>query len=65
MPGKLRGFVSRNIVAVVTVPALVLIHWGWYRLQNVEVLVKKDEKKDLPILIVSSETFSEYLTAHA
>jgi hypothetical protein len=59
MLGKFRGFLNRNIVAVVTVPALVLIHWGWYRLQNVEVLVRKDEKKDLPILIVSFETFSE------
>jgi hypothetical protein len=53
MPGKLRGYLSRNIVAVVTVPALVLIHWGWYRLQNVEEFVKKDEKKDIPIIIVS------------
>jgi hypothetical protein len=57
MLGKFRGFLSRNIVAVVTVPALVLIHWGWYRLQNVEELVKKDEKKDIPIVIVSLEAF--------
>jgi hypothetical protein len=35
------------------VPALVLMHWGWYKLQDVEVLVKKEEKKDLPIVIVS------------
>ena len=53
MLGKLRGYLRRNIVAVVTVPALVLIHWGWYRLQNVEEFVKKDEKKDIPIVIVS------------
>jgi hypothetical protein len=53
MLGKFRGFISRNIVAVVTVPGLVLIHWGWYRLQNVEDLVRKDEKKDIPIVIVS------------
>jgi len=53
MLGKFRGYLSRNIVAVVTVPALVLIHWGWYRLQNVEELVRKDEKKDIPIVIVS------------
>jgi hypothetical protein len=53
MSGKLRGYLSRNIVAVVTVPALVLIHWGWYRLQNVEELVRKDEKKDIPIVTVS------------
>lgn len=53
MPGKLRSYISRNIVTVVTVPALILIHWGWYRLQNVEELVRKDEKKDIPIVIVS------------
>jgi hypothetical protein len=53
MLGKLRGFVSRNIVTVVTVPGLLLIHWGWYRLQTVEVLVSKDERKDIPIIIVS------------
>jgi len=53
MLGKFRGYLRRNVVAVVTVPALVLIHWGWYRLQNVEELVKKDEKKDIPIVIVS------------
>jgi hypothetical protein len=53
MLGKFRGFLSRNIVTVVTVPGLVLIHWGWYRLQDIEVLVSKDEKKDLPIVIVS------------
>jgi hypothetical protein len=35
------------------VPALVLMHWGWYKLQDVEGLVKKEEKKDLPIVIVS------------
>lgn len=65
MPGKFRGFLSRNIVTVVTVSGLVLIHWGWYRLQNVEVLVRKDEKKDIPILIVSFETFYEHLKARA
>jgi len=51
--GNFRRFFSRNVVAVVTVPALVLIHCGWYRLQNVEELVRKDEKKDIPIVIVS------------
>jgi hypothetical protein len=53
MSGKFRGFLHRNLVTLVTVPALVLIHWGWYKLQDVEVLVTKDEKKELPIIIVS------------
>jgi hypothetical protein len=53
MPRKVRDFVNRNAVAIVMVPALVLMHWGWYKLQDIEVLVKKEEKKDLPIVIVS------------
>lgn len=50
---KVRGFFSRNAVTIIMVPALVLLHWGWYKLQDVEALVKKEEKKDLPIVIVS------------
>jgi hypothetical protein len=53
MRGKVRGFVNRNAVTIVMVPALVLLHWGWYKLQDVEALVKKEEKKDLPIVTVS------------
>jgi hypothetical protein len=53
MRGKVRGFFNRNMVAIVMVPALVLLHWGWYKLQDVEALVKKEEKKDIPIVIVS------------
>jgi hypothetical protein len=55
MSVKGRGFFYRNAVTIVMVPALVLIHWGWYKLQDVEVLVKKEEKKDLPIVTVSSK----------
>jgi uncharacterized membrane protein YwzB len=55
MSGKLRGIFSRNAVTIVMVPALIFIHWGWYKLQDVEVFVKKEEKKDLPIVIVSFE----------
>jgi hypothetical protein len=53
MSGKLRRFIHRNVVTLITVPGLVFIHWGWYKLQDVEVLVKKDEKKDIPIVTVS------------
>lgn len=38
-------------MTIVMVPALVLMHWGWCKLQDVEALVKKEEKKDLPIVI--------------
>lgn len=53
MSGKVRAFFSRNAVTIVMVPALIVIHWGWYKLQDFEVFVKKEEKKELPIVIVS------------
>jgi hypothetical protein len=53
MSGKHGGFFNRNAVTVVMIPALVLMHWGWYKLQDVEVLVKKEEKKELPVVVVS------------
>ncbi|CAG2057062.1 unnamed protein product [Timema podura] len=48
---RLFAFLNRNIVAVVMIPSIVLIHWGWLKLQDVEALVKKEEKKDLPVLL--------------
>ncbi|PSN34749.1 hypothetical protein C0J52_21323 [Blattella germanica] len=53
MSGKKHGFFSRNAVAIVMVPTLVLIHWGWSRMQDIEILVKKEEKKELPIFIAA------------
>nr|CAD7444807.1 unnamed protein product [Timema bartmani] len=49
---RLFAFLNRNIVAVVMIPSIVLIHWGWLKLQDVEALVKKEEKKDLPVLLI-------------
>ncbi|XP_047096875.1 uncharacterized protein LOC124710364 [Schistocerca piceifrons] len=47
---KLRSFVNRNLVAIVMIPSLIGIHWGWLRLQSVEEFVPKEERKDLPII---------------
>lgn len=42
-------------MAVTMVPALGLIHYGWYALQNVDSLVREDERKEhFPIVDVSS-----------
>lgn len=49
----IKQFVNKNLVAIVMVPSLILIHLAWNNLQNVESLVSKAEKKDLPIVIVS------------
>jgi membrane protein CcdC involved in cytochrome C biogenesis len=53
MFGKPGGFFNRNAVTIVMVPALILIHWGWYKVQDNEVFVKKEEKEDLPVVLVS------------
>lgn len=50
MSNKAGGFFHRNAVTIVMVPAIIFIHWGWSKLQDVETLVKKEEKKDLPIV---------------
>ena len=38
------AFLRRNIVLVITVPSLIGLHYGWYRLQLNENFVPKDEK---------------------
>ena len=47
-----RELFTRYLPTIVMVPAIVGIHYGWRTLQNNEVLVSKDEKRELPILIV-------------
>ena len=37
-------FVKRNIVMVITIPSIVLLHYGWYKLQFNEGFVPKQEK---------------------
>ena len=61
MTTKFSKFLSRNAVMIVMVPTLVLIHWGWAKMQDIEVLVKKDEKKELPILSVSHRSLLQFV----
>ncbi|XP_017847844.1 uncharacterized protein LOC108603496 [Drosophila busckii] len=41
-------FLSRNLVAVVMVPTLIGIHFGWKMLQDNRKLVAEHEKIDMP-----------------
>lgn len=50
--GRIREFINRNLVAIVMVPAIIGIHWGWRSLQDMEIFFKKEEKKELPIIEV-------------
>lgn len=50
---KTRGFINRNLVAIVMIPSIIGIHYGWKSLQNNEALVSKSEKIDLPIVTVT------------
>ena len=45
-------FTKRNLVMIVMIPAMVSIHWGWSKLQNVEVFVPKEDRRELPIIEV-------------
>lgn len=49
---KFSQFCQRNIVMLTLVPIIFGIHWTWSQLQNVPYLVKPEEKKELPIIIV-------------
>lgn len=37
------AFLRRNIVLVVTIPSIIGLHYGWYRLQINERFVPRDE----------------------
>lgn len=49
---KVTKFCKHNVVVLTLVPLIVGIHWGWYRLQELPYLVKPEDKKELPIVIV-------------
>ncbi|XP_055907184.1 uncharacterized protein LOC129942338 [Eupeodes corollae] len=44
------SFVSRNLVAIVMIPAIIGMHYGWALLQDNKALVTEEEKIDLPII---------------
>lgn len=47
------GFVNRNLVAIVTIPSIVGIHYGWSALQDNPKLVAPGTRIDQPIYSVS------------
>ncbi|CRK90830.1 CLUMA_CG004520, isoform A [Clunio marinus] len=44
------AFWKRNCVTLTMVPSLILLHWAWLRLQNMDSLVKEEERRDLPLI---------------
>lgn len=48
--GRAREFLRRNIVLVVMVPVLFGVHYGWQKVQDVEVFVPKQQRRDLPVI---------------
>lgn len=49
---KIRTFVSKNLVAIVMVPAIIASHYGWLKLQENNSLVSPEERKKLAIYSV-------------
>lgn len=52
--GRIREFMKRNMVMIVMVPVMVGLHYGWQKIQDVEAFVPKNQRRDLPVLEVSS-----------
>lgn len=50
---NVRLFVSKNLVALVMVPAIIGAHYTWYKLQHDDRLVSKNERDKLPMITVS------------
>ncbi|KAK4316062.1 hypothetical protein Pmani_012767 [Petrolisthes manimaculis] len=48
--GRVREFIRRNMVMVVMLPVIVGLHYGWHKLQGVEMFVPKEDRRDLPIV---------------
>ena len=49
------SFLRRNIVFLVTIPSVVVIHYGWYKLQQNEDFIPQDIKNK-KILGISLDT---------
>uniref|UniRef100_U5ES16 Uncharacterized protein n=1 Tax=Corethrella appendiculata TaxID=1370023 RepID=U5ES16_9DIPT len=56
---KLKKFIIKYQVTLVMIPTIIGIHWSWERLQNNELLVTKDERKDLPIVIFAKYVYGK------
>lgn len=46
---KLRSFLSKNLVVIIVVPALIGAHYGWYKLQQVDELVSPVDRQRSPL----------------
>ncbi|XP_037950255.1 uncharacterized protein LOC119681210 [Teleopsis dalmanni] len=53
--GRFRRFMNKNAIAVVMIPSIILLHYGWSVMQNNRSLVSEDEQIDLPVV-----TFAKY-----
>lgn len=51
--GRAREFLRRNMVLVVMIPVLFGVHYGWQKVQEIEVFVPKQQRRDLPVVEVS------------
>ncbi|XP_055679613.1 uncharacterized protein LOC129787835 [Lutzomyia longipalpis] len=59
---SLKQFVNKYMVTIVMIPSIIAIHIGWTKIQNVESLVDKDEKADLPIVIAAKKLYNDYIS---
>ena len=53
---KVRQFLHKNLVMVVAIPSLIGLHMGWTWIQNQDMFVPKEQRKDLPLIIVRIST---------
>lgn len=55
------SFVKRNLVAIVMIPSIFLVHYGWQKLQLIDDLVPAHERKDENPAIAVSENSKSLL----
>ncbi|KAG7297619.1 hypothetical protein JYU34_018332 [Plutella xylostella] len=54
-----KSFVSKNLVAIIMVPTILGGHYAWYRLQQMDELVKPEQRSQLPILKYINDFFNK------
>ncbi|XP_061722147.1 uncharacterized protein LOC133528692 isoform X1 [Cydia pomonella] len=47
---NVRAFISKNLLAIVMVPAIIGGHYTWYKLQQDDRLVSKEERDKIPMI---------------
>jgi hypothetical protein len=58
-----KTFVNKNLVAIVMIPSIIGVHYGWSFLQNNEELIPKEDKKEQPIFSIVKRLFSSEAAA--